>query len=53
MGRFVNAEGRLRNVPTLRFGTIAQIPIEKVDGQVSFLVEARSIPGFSGTPVVI
>jgi hypothetical protein len=53
MGRFVNAEGKARNTPTLRFGTIAQIPLEKVDGQVSFLVEARSIPGFSGSPVFV
>jgi len=53
LGRFVNVEGRSRNMPTLRFGTVAQIPIEPVDGKVSFLVEARSIPGFSGSPVFL
>jgi hypothetical protein len=58
VGRFVNHEGRQRNTPTVRFGPIAQMPNEKIkfdDGseQESFLVEARSLPGYSGSPVFI
>lgn len=51
VGRFVNAEGKDWNRPSLRFGTIAQASTDKVDGVESFLVEARSISGFSGSPV--
>jgi hypothetical protein len=32
---------------------IAQINTDVIDGQESFLVEARSIPGFSGSPVFV
>jgi hypothetical protein len=52
-GRFVNAEGRKQNRPTLRFGTIAQMSTDTIDGEESFLVEARSIPGYSGSPVFV
>lgn len=52
-GRFINVEGRDRNRPTLRFGTIAQVATDVIDGEESFLVEARSIPGFSGSPVFV
>jgi hypothetical protein len=56
VGRFIEREGRLRNLPSVRFGTIAQMPNEpiRLDGgvnQESFLIEARSIAGFSGCPV--
>lgn len=51
VGRFINAEGKDWNRPSLRFGTIAQAATDKVDDVESFLVEARSIPGFSGSPV--
>ncbi|WP_413992224.1 trypsin-like peptidase domain-containing protein [Labrys okinawensis] len=55
VGRFVNHEGKQRNNPTVRFGNIAQMPDEpiRVGGfdQESFLVEARSIGGYSGSPV--
>ncbi len=54
VGRFINHEGRQRNSPTARFGSIAQMPLEpiKMGGfdQECFLVEARSIGGFSGSP---
>jgi hypothetical protein len=50
-GRFINAEGKDRNRPSLRFGTIAQTDTDLIDGEESFLVEARSIPGYSGSPV--
>lgn len=57
VGRFINHEGRQRNLPTLRFGNIAQMPWEPimVDGypQESFLVECRSISGYSGSPVFV
>jgi Trypsin-like peptidase domain len=55
VGRFVNHEGRQRNSPTARFGCIAQMPNEPVRigkfTQDCFLVEARSVGGFSGSPV--
>lgn len=57
VGRFVNHEGRQRNLPSVRFGNIAQMPWEPIviDGfaQESFLVEARSISGYSGAPVFV
>jgi Trypsin-like peptidase domain len=55
VGRFINHEGRQKNSPTARFGCIAQMPNEPVRvgtfDQECFLVEARSIGGFSGSPV--
>jgi trypsin-like peptidase len=58
VGRFVNHEGRQRNAASLRFGNIAQMneePIKHERGhwQESFLVEVRSIPGYSGAPVFL
>jgi hypothetical protein len=52
-GRFINVEGRAKNRPSLRFGTIAQAGTEIIDNQESLVVEARSIPGFSGSPVFV
>jgi trypsin-like peptidase len=52
-GRFINAEGKDRNRPSLRFGTIAQAQAVEIDEEESFLVEARSIPGYSGSPVFV
>jgi hypothetical protein len=55
VGRFINHEGRQRNSPSARFGCIGQMPVEpvKINGfdQECFLVEARSIGGYSGSPV--
>lgn len=56
VGRFINHEGRQANLPTVRFGNIGQMPWETVkqdDGfeQESFLVEVRSIGGYSGSPI--
>jgi hypothetical protein len=52
MGRFGRVEGRNQNSPTLRFGTVAQLPNDPIDDQArNILIEARSIPGFSGSPV--
>jgi hypothetical protein len=57
IGRFVNHEGKQRNVPSVRFGNISQMPGEPIviDGyrHESFLVEARSISGYSGSPVFV
>ena len=58
VGRFINHEGRQQNAPSARFGNIAQLPGDKIrfpDGseQESFLVEARSIAGYSGSPVFV
>lgn len=45
-------------MPTVRFGCLAQMPIEPIRQQSgfeqeSFLVEARSIGGYSGSPVFL
>jgi hypothetical protein len=58
VGRFKQFEGRARNLPTARFGNIAMMPIEPVRNergidQEAFLVEARSLSGFSGSPVFV
>jgi len=62
VGRFINHEGKQRNLPTARFGCIGQMPLEPIPQerpnrppfmQESFLVEARSIGGYSGSPVFI
>jgi hypothetical protein len=59
VGRFINHEGRQRNTPTVRFGHISMVPGEPVkpDGgrlpQESFLVEERSLSGYSGSPVFV
>jgi hypothetical protein len=58
VGRFINHEGRQRNLPTARFGCIGQMPWEPIQQdtgfmQESFLVEARSIGGYSGSPVFL
>jgi hypothetical protein len=56
-GRFVGRDGRQKNTPTVRFGNIAQMPGEPIisegHAQESYLVEARSIPGYSGAPVFL
>jgi hypothetical protein len=56
VGRFINHEGKQRNNPTVRFGCVAQMPLEPIRqdtgfDQESFLVEIRSIGGYSGSPV--
>src|SRR5205814_5913498 len=62
VGRFINHEGRQRNHPTARFGCIGQMPLEPIPQdrphqppfmQESYLVEARSIGGYSGSPVFV
>jgi hypothetical protein len=57
VGRFISHEGKQRNLPTARFGNIAQMPLEPIIdngfAQESFLIEARSIGGYSGSPVFV
>ena len=58
VGRFINHEGKIRNTPSLRFGNIAQMPdtiLQSWNGfeQESFLIEAKSISGYSGSPVFV
>jgi hypothetical protein len=59
LGRFINREGYQKNVPTARFGHIAQMPdapIETDTGIIqeeAFLCEVHSIGGYSGSPVLI
>jgi hypothetical protein len=58
VGRFVGHDGKQRNQPLVRFGNIAMMPGEHVlDGRgelvEAYLVEMRSLPGFSGSPVFL
>ena len=58
VGRFINHDGGQENAPTARFGNIAQMPLKtmKYDygrHQESYLVECRSIGGYSGSPVFV
>jgi hypothetical protein len=58
VGRYVNHEGRQRNLPTARFGHVAQLPHERVRTswgieQDAFLVDMRSLAGYSGSPVFV
>lgn len=57
VGRFIGHDGKQRNKPAVRFGTIAmmQDKIRAVSGreQESFLIELHSVPGYSGSPVYI
>ncbi len=58
VGRFINHEGQLSNTPAARFGNLAMLPykIQQPDrnfDQESFLVESRSLSGFSGSPVFL
>jgi len=57
-GRFVNHEGRQKNLPMVRFGNISMVPLEPVETergllQECFLIEVRSLPGYSGSPVFL
>jgi hypothetical protein len=59
IGRFRNHEGIKENIPALRFGNIAMMPKQRIVDtasgieQEAFLVEMRSIPGYSGSPVFL
>jgi hypothetical protein len=58
VGRFVNHEGKQQNLPAVRFGNLSMLahePIRTKRGllQEAFLVECRSLPGYSGSPVFV
>lgn len=58
-GRFVGHDGKQRNAPVMRFGSIAMMPDREAPirvnnrEQVAFLVECRSLSGFSGSPAFV
>src|SRR5262245_53115788 len=53
-GRFVTVDGKLMNTPSARFGNLSmmptQVPHESYGSQESFVVEMRSMCGYSGSP---
>jgi hypothetical protein len=60
VGRFVNHDGKQRNLPSVRWGHVAMMPFEPVyhpsnpsNVQESFLVEVHSVSGYSGSPVFV
>ena len=59
VGRFINHEGKQQNHPALRYGHIAMMtgePIEDIRTgikQESYLIECRSMGGYSGSPVFV
>jgi len=60
VGRLIAHDGRQKNAPVIRFGNISLMadpdePISCGDGrtQEGFLVECRSLSGFSGSPVFV
>jgi len=58
LGRFLGYDGTDENKPAARFGHLAMatpVPIEHPWGftQASFLIECRSVSGFSGSPIFI
>jgi hypothetical protein len=58
VGRFVNHDGKQMHNPVVRFGNLAQMPYEPIKQdngylQESYLVEGRSVGGYSGAPVFI
>ena len=59
IGRFRVHAGRKKNIPAFMFGYISMMPDEPIYNpetdleQDSYLVEMRSISGFSGSPVIL
>jgi hypothetical protein len=57
IGRYSGHEGRMRNLPTVRFGHISMMPHEPIETDSgpaeAYLVEVHSIPGYSGSPVLL
>jgi hypothetical protein len=59
IGRFINHEGKQRNMPSVRFGNISMLPGEPIyidkntKPQESFAIELRSMCGYSGSPVFV
>ena len=59
IGRFIEYGGKLTNTPCVRFGNISMLPVEPMEVNAYgarehlFLVEMRSLSGFSGSPVML
>jgi hypothetical protein len=58
VGRFVNHQGQQQNTPVVRFGNISMADTQLIRNewgllQESFLIETRSLSGFSGSPVFL
>jgi hypothetical protein len=58
VGRFIGHDGKQTNSPTARFGNLItadtqRVPTSRGIDQESFLVEARSLSGYSGSPVFV
>jgi hypothetical protein len=59
IGRYVDLDGKTYNVPTVRSGIVSAFPMEPIiqpergHAQESILVEARSLTGYSGSPVFV
>lgn len=58
IGRFISHEGKIKNTPNVRFGNISMMPEEPMTNkynhpQETFLVDQRSIPGYSGSAVFV
>jgi hypothetical protein len=59
MGRFIGLDGETQNQPSVRFGTVSLMDAEPILQaergfyQASYLVEARSLSGYSGSPVFV
>jgi hypothetical protein len=58
-GRFIGLDQRVHNTPTARFGSLSIPTPERIKNrhtgleQESLLVEMRSLPGYSGSPVFL
>ncbi len=60
VGRFYGHEGKSRNLPSVRFGTISMMPVEKIRHptiasieQESFLADLYTVRGYSGSAVYL
>jgi hypothetical protein len=59
IGRYKDLEGKAHNVPTVRSGILSAFPAEPIyqsdrdHYQKTLLIEARSLSGYSGSPVFI
>jgi hypothetical protein len=58
VGRFIGYDGKQQNEPTVRFGNLSlgkTVIVVREDGinQESFLVETRSLAGYSGSPIFL
>jgi len=56
-GLFAPADGTKSNIPIVRHGNIAMMPGEQIQTELGYadvyLVETRSLPGISGSPVFV